>query len=127
MTNTYFPVRYYPPTETFLSEHVISTTQRFPIEMNKTYRLHMWVKSDRAVQEFRYRVDPGSTDRVGFHPYAVMNPVDSGTTWSEFSTTFKISNPDDPTLKTWSYGFEFRFQGQSTFYVDDLQIQQVLN
>ena len=123
VTNVFFPVRYYPPTENFLNEHVIRCVKNFPLELNKQYRIHMWVKCDHPVQEFRYRLDPGSYNRIGFQPYAVMNPIDCGTSWTEFSSDVKISNPDDPTLKTWNYWFEFRFQGQSTFYADDVQIQ----
>lgn len=124
VTNTYFPVRYYPPVENYWTEHVIGCNQHFSLVLNKTYRIHMWVKSDHAIQEFRYRLDPGDTDRIGFHPYEVMNPIDCGSSWTEFSSEIKISNPDDPTLKAWNYGFEFRFHGQATFYVDDVQIQQ---
>jgi len=124
--SAYFPERYYPPVENNLSEHLVGCRQRFNLDLNKTYRVHFWIKADSSLSDFRYKFFPGSSNREGFHGYAVMNPVNVGTSWSEVSDEIKIENPDDKTVASWSYGFEFHFTGQPTFYVDDVQIQEEL-
>ncbi|HEY0257178.1 MAG TPA: FG-GAP-like repeat-containing protein [Candidatus Methylacidiphilales bacterium] len=122
--NVFFPERFYPPVEDQWNEHVIGCAQGFNLDLNKTYRIHFWIKADRNLSDLRYRLRAGGLNRIGFHGYDVTNPVSVGSSWTEFSSEVRISNPDDPTIKTWSYAFELRFTGQSTFYVDDLQIQQ---
>jgi len=122
--NNYFPERYYPPVENQWSEHVIGCSQHFTLDLNKTYRIHFWIKGDRNLNDLRYKVRADEFDRNGFRGYDVMNPVNAGSSWSEVSDEIKISNPDDPTATTWGYHFEFRFTGQTTFYIDDIQIQE---
>jgi hypothetical protein len=127
VTNTFFLQRYYPPIENLYTEHIIRCNQRFTVKLNKRYRIHFWMKADDTVQQFTYALDPGRVLRIGYHAPYIMNPLDSGTSsWTEISTDFKVSDPDDPTVTTWSYSFEFRFVGQTTFYIDDFQIQEEL-
>jgi hypothetical protein len=125
--NTYFPERYYPKSETEWTEHLIACSQRFTLDLNRKYRIHFWIKTDGTTSDLHYRLHAGSANRVGFHGYDVTNPIDAGSGWTEVTSEVKISNPDDPTVKSWSYGFNFAFQGQKTVYVDDLQIQAELN
>jgi hypothetical protein len=124
--NVVFPERYYPRTEDKWNEHVIRCTQRFILKLNTRYRVHFWVKGDRNVKDLRYRLSPGGAPNTGkaFRGYEVINPVDAGMSWTEATSDVEIDNPEDPTTTTWSYGFEFRFTGQATFYVDDVQIQE---
>ncbi len=49
-------------------------------------------------------------------------PVQPG---AEISTDFKLDS-SDKSITTWPYAFEFRFTGQATFYIDDLQLQEKL-
>jgi hypothetical protein len=124
--NVYFPERYYPPVEDFWREHVIWCSQHVTLDLNKRYRVHFWAKADGNLSSLRYRLSSDHVNRDGFQGYDVINPVDVGPNWTEVSSEIKISNPDDPTVTTWSYGFEFRFTGQTTFYIDDVQIQEEL-
>jgi hypothetical protein len=122
--NTYFHQRYYPQTEDYLREHVIQTSEGLTLDLNKKYRIHFWVKSDGNVSDLRYKFFTPASDRAGFRGYDMINPVSTGTTWSEVSDEFEVSNPNDPSVTTWNYGFEFRFTGQGTFYIDDIQVQE---
>jgi len=124
--NTYFPERYYPAVEDFWREHVISCTQKFKLNLNKTYRIHFWVRAEHNVADFRYKFYPSSVDRVGFHGYEVINPAEVGTNWKEVSDEIKINDPDDPTVTNWIYNLEFHFTGQTTLYIEDVQIQEKL-
>jgi len=125
--NVYFPERYYPRVEDDYREHSIGCGQGFTLKLNKRYRVHFWIKADRNLADLRYRLNAAGANREGFHGYGVTNPVNAGTGWTEVSSEVKILNPDDPTVTTWNYAFEFRFTGQATFYVDDIQIQEELN
>ena len=129
VTSTYFPVRYYPPSEDSWNAHVIGCVPRFNLNLNKRYRLHFWVKADRNISDLRYKFFAlhYSTNRGGFQGYDVINPINAGTSWTEVTSEIRIDNPDDPKTTTWNYGFEFRFTGQATFYVDDVELQQEEN
>jgi len=124
--NDYFPQRYYPPVENEWSEHSVGCSQRFDLKLNKTYRVHFWIKAEGNISDLRYKFTASTNDREGFHGYDVTNPVNAGTSWSEVSDEIKIEDRDDKTVTTWNYGFEFRFTGQAAFYIDDVQIQEVL-
>jgi hypothetical protein len=124
--SVYFPERYYPRVEDQWTEHLIRGRQGFELDLNRRYRVHFWIKADRNVSDLRYMVVAGQSDRVGFHGYSVTNPVSAGSSWTEVSDEIKISNPRDPTVTTWHYDeLQFRFTGQATFYVDDIQIQEI--
>jgi hypothetical protein len=122
----YFPQSYYPEDEDFWNEHIIAGRQWFDLQLNKTCRIHFWVKADGNVSDFRYRLIAGDNSSSGFHGYDVINPVNVGPTWTEATSEIKIVNPDDPATTSWHYGIEFRFTGQTTFYIDDVQIQEKL-
>jgi FG-GAP repeat protein/VCBS repeat protein len=125
--NIDFPERFYPKIEDNLREHVVQCGQRLNLKLNKRYRVHFWVKADGPLSDLRYKFFAGEPiNPKGFNGYDVINPVDVGPTWTEVSSEIRIENPDDPTITTWNYGFEFRFTGQPTFYIDDVQIQEVL-
>lgn len=124
--NKYFHDRYYPPAENQYNEHVISSSQRFDLALNKSYCIHFWVKADRNLTDLRFRLVAGHYPKDGFQGYDVTKQVDVGSDWTEVSSEIEISNPDDPTTTTWNYGFELHFTGQATFYVDDIQIQEKL-
>jgi hypothetical protein len=124
--NTYFPDRYYPKDENEWNEHILNCSQHVTLDLNKRYRIHFWMKSDSTIPDLHYKLWATSSNRVGFHAYDVTNPIDCGTNWTEITSEVKISDPDDPTVKNWSYGLYFAFQGQATFYIDDLQIQEEL-
>lgn len=124
--NICFPERYYPPVEDYLREHVISCSQHFTLNLNKRYRVHFWIKADRNMSDLRYQLTADYQERKGFQGPYVTNQVDVGSSWAEANSEVEISNPDDSTITTWNYGFEFRFTGQATFYVDDIQIQEEL-
>jgi len=123
--NTYFAQRYYPPVEDEWREHVVGCWQRFPLDLNKKYRVHFWVKSVGQVSNLRYKLrNTDSWNRQGFHGYDVENPVDVGSDWTESTSEVEILNPDDPTVTSWGYRMEFRFAGNATLYFDDIQIQK---
>jgi len=125
VTNTYFPERYYPPIEDGLREHVIACNQRFTFKLNKKYRVHCWIKSAGNVSELRALLSADVLNREGFNATDIVRPISTGTNWAEFTTEVEV-RCDDKTVTTWGYGFQFRFKGQTTFYVDDLQIQEIL-
>jgi len=121
--NNYFSETYSPPVEDAWKEHVISCAQKFTLDLNKRYRVHFWIKADRNLSDLRYKIFSAGAD----HPTDVINPVVAGTSWTEISSNIKMLAPNDSTAKSWSFGFEFHFTGQPTIYIDDLQIQEVLN
>jgi hypothetical protein len=125
-TNVFFKERYYPVAEDELREHDIICPAGYTIKLNVHYKIHFWVKSLGNVSNFRYRVRAANIDRDGFHGYDVENPINAGTSWSEVNDEFEIRNPDDKTVTTWPYSLEIRSNGQTTFYLDDVQIQEVL-
>lgn len=123
--NINFLERYYPPVEDFLREHVIYAPQRFDLALNKRYRLHFWAKTTSGnLSDLRYRLGAASFPHDGFRGYDVMNPVSVGSSWTEESFDVRIDNPKDKTITTWNYGLEFRFTGQPTLYLDDVQLQE---
>ena len=122
--NLTFHERFYPKIEDFYREHVITCQQQFTLKLNKKYRLHFWVKADGNISDFRYRFVAVGINSTGFHAPDIINPVNAGSSWTEASSEIEIRNPDDPTTTTWPYYFEFRFTGQTTFYIDDVQIQE---
>jgi FG-GAP-like repeat/FG-GAP repeat len=126
--NTYFPERYYVPQENWENEHVISCAQGFTLKLNTRYRLHFWIKTNGSVDNLRYRFWTGVDPNEIFRPPEILRPLNAGSSsWSEVSEEIRMDNHTDPKVTTWGYRFEFRFNGQTTFYVDDLQIQEVLN
>jgi hypothetical protein len=126
VTNTYFPVRYYPPVENYYSGHRVETAHSFTIKLNKTYRLHFWIKAATSIPDFTYELYAEYSIRMGFRGYHIINPANVGTKWTEVSQEFTINNPDDKTVTTWSYLLRLRFTGQPTLYIDDVQIQEKL-
>jgi hypothetical protein len=120
--------RYYPPVENQWNDHIIGCGEKYPLDLklNKTYRVHFWVKADRNVSGFYYKFFAwrGQNLTGGIQPRDVITPVDVGTSWTESTTEFKIENPDDPTTTNWGYRFEFHFPGQPTVYLDDVSIQE---
>jgi hypothetical protein len=127
VTNRYFPDRYYPPVENEFNEHVLGCNQHFNLELNQKYRIHFWVKANGNLADLRYKLFADRSDKAGFHGYDVMNNVDAGPTWTEATSEVQISDPDDTTAASWGYKFELHFTGQPTLYIDDVQIQKVLN
>jgi hypothetical protein len=121
--NTYFPERYYPPREDTWTEHIVSTNQRFVLELNKRYRVHFWMKAEKTIPDFHYWMHPVGINRVGYHAPDIKNNISCGSSWTEETTEIRADNPDDPSIKTWPYGFQFSFQGQTTFYIADLSIE----
>jgi hypothetical protein len=123
MTNTYFPERYYPKEDSELTEHQIVCNQHFNVDLNKNYRVHFWMKSDKTISDLHYILAPDGATRLGFQGNAVKNNIECGSSWTEVTSEFQIRNPDDPTVKTWGYRFSIAFKGQPTFYIDDLTIE----
>ncbi len=124
--NHYFMERYYPPIEDYLRQHVIYCTQRPTLKLNKKYRLHFWAKSPGNVSECNIRLNPEQLERQGFNAPDLWLPFSPGTNWTEVTKEINVRDPDDPSVTTWQYSFEFRFKGQTTFYIDDVQIQEEL-
>jgi FG-GAP-like repeat len=122
--SVYFPERYYPPVEDAWREHVIACAQVLTLKLNQRYRVHFWIKANGNVADLRYQLAEQVQVRDGFQGYDVINPVSAGTGWTEVSSEVRIDNPDDKTVTTWRYAFQFRFTGQTTFYIDDLQVQE---
>lgn len=125
--NICFPERYYPPREYWENEHVINSPQEFKLKLNKRYRLHFWVKEDGNVDNLRFRLVANPAWNVPYQAPDVMRPVGGDTNWTEVSEDIRIDNSVDPKTTTWGYHLEFRFDGQTTFYLDDIQIQEALN
>lgn len=124
--STYFPERYYPQQEGEYSEHVIRCSKDFDLKLNKRYRVHMWVKADRNV-DLRFRLWRNYDDNPKYQPpEQVTKPVSVGTSWTESNTDIRYDNSTDPATKDWSFAFEFRFTGQATLYIADVQIQEAL-
>jgi hypothetical protein len=124
--NSYFPERYYPPIEDEWRDHVFRCRQKFTLKLKTRYRIHFWVKGDTA--DLRYRLCADYLARAGFNAADIKSsdPINVATSWTEASSEIIVDNPDDPTVTTWSYAFEFHFSGQQPFYIDDLQIQEEL-
>jgi hypothetical protein len=117
--------RYYMPEETGLTEHVINCSQGVTIKMNTRYVLHFWIMSPQdSVSSFRFALIDGGRPDQKWTPPGVSGDAGTSSTWTEVTKTFRIDNDPDPTIKEYGYGFEIRFQGQSTFYIDDLEIQE---
>ena len=124
--SAYFPDRYYPPTEGEFTEHVIHCTPTFRLNLNKRYRIHFWAKADRTL-DLKYRLTKSYQENDKFQPPPMINKtVSVGSSWTESSTDIEIDNTVDPRTTDWPYSFEFRFAGQSTLYIADVQIQEAL-
>ncbi len=122
--NLYFQ-RYYPTEEDAYTEHVLRCTQGVTLKMNTRYLLHFWVRAPNdSVSSFRYNLwdypRPGST----WAPAHVDGDIATSSSWTEVTRSFNLSNSGDPTVLQYGYQFEFRFHGQATFYIADLQIQE---
>jgi len=111
--SVYFPERFYPPNEDEWNEHIVGCNQSFILKLNTRYRIHCWVKAPDNVSDFRY--PQGYASPKGFRGYSIINPVDSGTDWTEFTSNIQIDNPADPTVKTWAYKFEFDLPAREPF------------
>jgi hypothetical protein len=120
--------RFYPAEENVWNEHVVHCVTGFTLKMNTSYRLHFWVLAPQnSVTHFRYVIgDEGRPGRK-WTPPGVTGDIDSGSQWSEVTRDIRIDNDPDPTLKQYGYHFEFRFQGQEPFYIDDLRIDEEKN
>ena len=81
------------------------------------------MKAERTISDLHLHLWPGGVNRVGYHAPDIMKPFDCGSGWTEESIEIRDDNPDDPTVKTWTYAFSIAFKGQSTFYIDDLSIE----
>ena len=124
--NICFPERYYPPKEYWENEHIISCVQAFRLKLNKRYRLHFWVKADGNVDNLRFRFYPDPAYDAPFQPPQILRPVSGGSGWTEVSEEIRIDNDVDPAMTTWGYHLSFRFNGQTSFYLDDVEIQEEL-
>ncbi len=102
----------------------ITSSQIFVVKLNIRYRVHFWAKADGTVAGFRYKLIPHNPPRVGFEGPTITNPIEAGTSWTEETSEIDIQNPNDKTASTWAYSFQFLFTGQTTFYIDDLDIQE---
>ena len=123
-TNQFFD-RYYMPYEDDWTEHIIGCSQGVTLKMNTTYTLSFWVKAPQnSVSNFRYNLHDGGRRGQAWVPPGVGGDIATGSTWTQVTNTFRIDNSPDPTIKEYGYGFEFRFHGQSPFYIDDLKIQE---
>jgi hypothetical protein len=121
--NLYFQ-RYYPPFENQFNEHVIRSDAGMTIKMNTRYKLHFWVMApDSSVSDFRFSIFDGGR-RTGWTPPGVGGDISTSSSWTEYTKDFEIRNDPDPALKQYGYGFEFRFHGESTFYIDDLEVTE---
>jgi hypothetical protein len=129
VANRNFSERYYPQDEDFWNEHSIECRDWFDLKLNTRYRVHFWAKADGDVSDLSYRVIAGAPPPTAekFRGYDVMNPVRVGSTWTETTSELEIENPDDPSVTTWRYGFDFRFTGQTTLYIENVSIQEELN
>ena len=58
-------------------------------------------------------------------PLYTDKSVTVGTGWTECSVDMRIDNNQD-NVTDWDFNFDFRFTGQPTLYIDDLQIQEAL-
>ena len=125
--NQYFQ-RYYPPEENDWNKHIIKDNQGVTLKMNTNYRMHFWVLApENSVTDFKYSLTDGGQRPDKWTPPGVFGDIESGSQWSEVTRDFNISNSPDPTVKQYGYTFNFEFKGQSPFYVDDLEIQEVKN
>jgi hypothetical protein len=117
--------RYLIPQETSFTEHFINCSQGVTIKMNTRYNLHMWVMAPQnSVSSFRWDLTDGGRPDQKWVPPAQGGDIGTSSTWTEYNSSFRISNDPDPTIKEYGYGFHFSFQGQATFYIADLQIQE---
>ncbi|HEX4139232.1 MAG TPA: hypothetical protein VHY09_02725 [Candidatus Methylacidiphilales bacterium] len=122
--NLYFQ-RYYPPEENVWNEHVVRGPG-LTIKMNTRYRLHFWVMAPQnSVTDFRYNLYDGGRPDQKWVPPNVTGDIQTSSQWTEVTRDFKIDNEPDPTIKQYGYTFEFRFQGQEPFYIDDVQINEL--
>jgi hypothetical protein len=126
VTNTYFPDRYYPQTEDDWRQHVIACAEKFTIKLNQRYRVHFWAKADRNTElDFRWSYVWKESDKF-YPPEYITKSSSIGTSWTECSVDMRIDNNVDPKVTDWDFNFDFRFVGQPTIYIDDVQIQQAL-
>jgi hypothetical protein len=117
--------RYLLPEENGLTEHVITCSQGVTIKMNTRYTVHFWVMSPQnSVSDFRFNLHDGGRADQKWVPPGVGSTIGTSSQWTEFNYSFRIDNDPDPTIKEYGYGFEFRFKGQATFYIDDLEITE---
>jgi hypothetical protein len=82
-------------------------------------------RSDGNAANLRCKLFANGSNRIGFHGYTIFNPVNIGSNWTETTSEIKIDDPDDPSVTSRGYHFEIHFKGQTTFYIDDVQIQEV--
>jgi len=124
--STYFPDRYYPPVEDEWRQHVIACPEKFTIKLNQRYRVHFWAKADRNT-DLAFRCTSAEyRDDVKFRPPVITKSASVGTNWTECSVDMRVDNNVDPQVTDWDFTFDFRFTGQPTLYIADLQIQEAL-
>lgn len=124
--STYFPDRYYTPTEDDWRQHVIACSEKFTIKLNKRYRVHFWAKADRNTDlSFRWSYVWKESNKF-YPPEFTTKSSSVGTSWTECSVDVRIDNNVDPAVTDWDFMFDFRFTGQPMLYIADLQIQEAL-
>jgi hypothetical protein len=125
--NTYFPERYYPQVEDEWREHEVLNITKFVLKFNTDYKVHFWIKGENNISSMRYRIDTVPGGEYPPDTNKVENPVGVGGEWSEVNDTIRFDNNSEPGLKEWTYFFNFRFTGQTTFYVSDVEIREKLH
>jgi hypothetical protein len=124
--STYFPDRFTQQTSDQWRQPAIACGEKFTLKLNKRYKIHFWAKADNNMdlgvrlsfvwKDTNKYTPPESTDKT----------VSIGTNWTECSTEVEFDNSIEPAVTDWDFLFDFRFTGQPTFYIDDLQIQEQL-
>jgi hypothetical protein len=124
--NTYFPTRYNPGIDDAWRQPVLACSEKFTLKLNKRYRIHFWAKADsnldlgvrltQLYKETNTYAPPQWTDKT----------VSVGTNWTECSTTVEFDNTVEPAVTDWDFLLDFRFTGEPTLYIDDVQVQEVL-
>ncbi len=126
--SVYFPGRFLV-NETTQSEHVIRCNKALNLKLNQKYRVHFWVKADGNVDDFNLKMNQGGSaggEEVPghFYPKDFLYPISAGSSWSEVNQDVIIDDEGDKSVTTWNYNVAFTFSGQTTFYIDDVEVQE---
>ena len=104
---------------------MIHCNEGVTLKMNTRYNVHMWVMAPQSsVSSFRWSLTDGGRPDQKWVPPSQGGDIGTSSTWTEYNSSFRISNDPDPSILQYGYGFYFRFHGQSTFYISDLEIQE---
>ena len=119
----YFPDRYLNKVEDDLNEHGIQYREFLQLKLKARYHVHFWIKADSNITNLQFKFFTTDRDNLGYNQ--VLRPISASDSWTEGSAdlTFDTANPN---LKTYGFGFEFRFSGQGTLYIADVKIQEIL-